>query len=164
MTSSESSGRLDSALSLLCALPLAVILVVTFVDVFARYIFAAPIRGSVEIIEFAMALVIFGALPLVTGRRGHVTVGLLDGVVGSGTARRVKQVLCDSLSVLALGLLAWRLWVHATGEVQEASRTIVLGLPHAPRTYALCGLALLAMLLMLRLTYRGDAAPRDGSV
>lgn len=149
---------LEAALGLLCALPLAVILSVTFLDVFARYLFAAPIRGSVEIVEFAMALVIFGALPLVTRSRGHVTVGLLDGFLRTGAMRRAKQLLCDGLSVLALGLLAWRLWVHAGGESHDASRSIVLGLPHAPLTYTLCALALLSMLFMAALTWRGDAA------
>jgi TRAP-type transport system small permease protein len=132
MTRLAASRWLETALGMLCALPLALVLVVTFVDVFARYLFSSPIRGSVEIIEFAMALVVFGALPLVTRSRGHVTVSLLDGVVGSAAARRAKQLLCDGLSVLALGVLAWRLWVHAGGQLAQGSRSIVLGLPHAP--------------------------------
>lgn len=152
------SRWLETALGMLSALPLALILVVTFVDVFARYLFASPIRGSVEIIEFAMALVIFGALPLVTRGRSHVTVGLLDGVIGSGPARRAKQLLCDGLSVFALGVLAWRLWVHAGGQLQEGSRSIVLGLPHAPLSYTLFALALLSAALMAVLMWRGAPA------
>lgn len=163
MNAQPGSRRLETALGLLCAVPVAVILGLTFLDVFARYLFAAPIRGSVEIIEFAMALVIFGALPLVTRSRGHVTVGLLDGVLGSRAARRAKQLLCDGLSVLALGLLAWRLAVHAGGELHDASRSIVLGLPHAPLSYALCALALLSMALMAALMWRGDDPAARGA-
>jgi TRAP-type transport system small permease protein len=163
MIRSPGDHRLETALGLLCAVPLAVILAVTFLDVFARYLFSAPIRGSVEIIEFAMALVIFGALPLVTRSRGHVTVGLLDGVVGTGAGRRIKQLLCDALSVIALALLAWRLWGHAGGQLEEASRSIVLGLPHAPLTYVMFALALLSMLLMLALMWRGDARTGRGA-
>ena len=163
MNHSIGASRLQTALGAISALPLAVILIVTFVDVFARYLFATPIRGSVEIIEFAMALVIFGALPLVTRSRGHVTVGLLDGVIGNGAARRIKQLLCDALSASALGLLAWRLWVHAGGQLAESSRSIVLGLPHAPLSYALFALALLSMVLMLALMWRGFFDYNQGS-
>lgn len=148
---------------MLCAVPVAVILIVTFLDVFARYLFASPIRGSLELVEFAMALTIFGALPLVTRSRGHVTVGLLDGIVRTAAARRTRQLLCDGLSVFALGLLAWRLWVHAGGQVTGESRSVVLGLPHAPLTYLLFALALLAMLLMAALMWRGDAARVGGA-
>ena len=77
--------------------PLALIVLLTFADVFARYLFARPIRGSVEIIQYAMALVIFTALPLVTRHRGHVTVSLVDKLL-SGRAAWVRQLVCDALS------------------------------------------------------------------
>lgn len=144
----------ERALGLLCALPLALIVVLTFADVFARYLFAAPIRGSVEIIQFAMALVIFTALPLVTRARGHVTVSLVDGVV-RGAVARFKQLLCDALSLLALGLVTWRLWLQAGDDVRDQTRTIVLGWPQAPLTYTMCAFAALAALAMAGLLWQG---------
>jgi TRAP-type C4-dicarboxylate transport system permease small subunit len=143
---------LDRALGLLCAVPVALIVALTFADVFARYLFAAPIRGSIEIIEFAMALLIFTALPLVTRHRGHVTVSLIDGVV-RGTVRRLKAGLCDAVSTLALALMAWRLWVQAGGDLDAGNRTMMLGLPHAPLVYAMATLAALSALLMATLTW-----------
>ena len=122
-------------------------------DVFGRYVFSAPIRGSVEIIEYAMAMVIFTALPLVTRHRGHVSVSLIDGVV-SGAVRRVKTVLCDAISTLALGLLSWRLWVQAGEDLRSGAATVVLGWPHAPLYFAMTALVALAALAMLGLTWR----------
>ena len=54
---------LDRLLGGLSALPVALIMVLTFADVLGRYVFSSPLRGSVELIEYAMALVIFTALP-----------------------------------------------------------------------------------------------------
>ncbi len=142
------------ALNLACAVPLALIVLLTFVDVFARYLFAAPLRGSVELVQFAMALVIFTALPLVTRARGHVSVSLIDGVL-RGAAARIKTLLCDALSLLALGLITWRLWLQAGDDVRAATRTIVLGLPMAPLTYALCLFSALSTLVMLGLFWHG---------
>ncbi len=154
----------ERVLNIACALPLALIVVLTFADVFARYVFSSPIRGSVEIIQFAMALVIFTALPLVTRRRGHVTVSLVDGLL-MGRAGRVKRLLCDVLSVFALAVLTWRLWLQAGSDVQASTRTIVLGWPQAPLTYAMTFCALLSLGVMLWLLWRnllGDEQAAGG--
>lgn len=162
MDTAPTPARHDAAhriLSLLTALPLGLIVVLTFADVFARYLFSSPIRGSVEVIQFAMALVIFTALPLVTRRREHVTVSLVDGVLRGG-AKRVQQVLCDAISGVALAMLTWRLWVQGGDDRSADTRTIVLGLPQAPLTYTMCAFAALAagyMLLLLGRQIRGAA-------
>ncbi|HYD77560.1 TRAP transporter small permease [Ramlibacter sp.] len=132
----RSPDRFDTVLGILCALPCAAIVALTFVDVLARYLLSAPVRGSLEVIEFCMALVIFTALPLVTRHGGHVTVELFDRA-GSGVARRIRRALCDALSLLALGLLSWRLWVYAAGSAQSGSKTMVLGLHEAPLVQAM---------------------------
>lgn len=162
MDAAPTPGRRDAAdqiLSLLSALPLGLIVVLTFADVFARYLFSSPIRGSVEIIQFAMALVIFTALPLVTRKREHVTVSLVDGVLRGGS-RRAQQVLVDAISVFALGVLTWRLWLQGGDDLAADTRTIVLGMPQAPLTYAMCAFAALSTAYMLMLLFqrlRGDA-------
>ena len=156
MDAAPTPGRRDAAdqiLSLLSALPLGLIVVLTFADVFARYLFSSPIRGSVEIIQFAMALVIFTALPLVTRKREHVTVSLVDGVL-RGDAKRAQQVLVDAISVFALGVLTWRLWLQGGDDLAADTRTIVLGMPQAPLTFAMCAFSALATAYMLMLLTR----------
>ncbi len=152
MSPDHPRSALDQVLGLLCALSLALIVCLTFADVFARYLFSAPIRGSVEIIEYAMAMVIFTALPLVTRARGHVSVGLLDNVV-KGLMRRARNVICDALSLFALGLLTWRLWVQAVEDLHAGSASVVLGWPHAPLYFAMAAFGAVATLAMLWLTW-----------
>jgi TRAP-type transport system small permease protein len=152
---------LDRLLGVLCAIPLALIVLLTFADVFARYLFARPIRGSVEIIQYAMALVVFTALPIVTRHRGHVTVSLVDRFLTGGVAR-VQRIACDALSMIALALITWRLWGQAASDLQGNTRTIVLGLPQAPLAWVMCAFAALATLVMARLLWRSlrdDAVP-----
>lgn len=151
---------LYSVLGWLSALPVALIVVLTFADVLGRYIFSSPVRGSVELIEYAMALVIFSALPLVTRNRGHVTVSLIDGLF-KGAAARAKTVLCDAISALALGLLTWRLGVQGLEDWTSGTSTVVLNLPHAPLSFALAafaGISTLVVLLMIGNTLRQKGA------
>lgn len=154
----DPSDALDRLLGLLSAIPLALIVVLTFADVFARYVFAAPIRGSVEIIQYAMAMVIFTALPLVTRHRGHVSVSLVDKIV-RGRADQVRRALCDAVSVVALALITWRLAAQAASDLQAGTKTVVLGLQQAPLGFAMSAFAALATLVMAWLllrTLRGE--------
>lgn len=148
-------------LGLLSALPVALIVMLTFADVLGRYIFSSPVRGSVEMIEFSMALVIFTALPLVTRDRQHVTVSLIDGFF-TRTGRRIKTLLCDAVSALALGMLTWRLALQGFEDLDAETATIVLGLPHAPLSFVLTALAGVSTLTVLVLiwnafTHKGAA-------
>ena len=147
----DSSGPFR-LLGWMSALPVALIVMLTFADVLGRYIFSSPVRGSVEMIEFAMALVIFTALPLVTRNREHVTVSLVDGFF-TGTGRRIKTMLCDAVSAFALGMLTWRLALQGLEDLDAETATIVLGLPHAPLSFVLTTLAGVSTLTVLVLIW-----------
>lgn len=151
----------DRVLGALSVIPGALIVTVIFVDVFARYLFAAPIRGSVEMVEYAMALLIFTALPLVTRNRGHVSVSLIDGLVG-GAAKRLKNLLCDLVSAAVLGVLTWRLWVQACDAAVDGTRSVVLGWPHAPLYYAMAVFAAASTFGMLSLCWRSLRSGASG--
>ena len=153
---------LDRWLGILSSLPLGLIVALTFLDVFARYLISAPIKGSLEIIQYAMALSIFAALPLVTRHRGHVTVSLIDGLLGT-VAMRVKTILCDLISLLALLLMSWRLWIYAGESIEEKQQTIVLALPQGPLVYVLSVFAALTSLLVLLDLIRQVRIPGDAS-
>ena len=138
---------LDRWLGWMSSVPLGLIVVLTFVDVFARYVFSAPIKGSLEIIQYAMALSIFAALPLVTRHRGHVTVSLIDGLLGA-SAMLWKTRICDAISFLALALMSWRLWIYAGESIEQKQQTIVLALPQGPLVYALAVFAAVSSALV----------------
>lgn len=135
----------------------------TFVEVFTRYVFAQPIKGASEVIQFAMALMIFSALPLITARRGHVTVSLIEDAV-KGWVKRLVDITVDTCSLAAIALIAWRLWVHAGNLVDSKEATIVLGWPNAPLVYAMSLLAGITAIVQIWLLLRrlGIRQSEDG--
>lgn len=159
--SASQLDRLDHVLTWLSALPVALIVVLTFADVFWRYVFSSPIRGNLEMIEYAMALVIFTALPRVTRQRGHVTVSLIEGLV-KGQAQRIKTVLCDAISAFALGVLTWRLGLQGLENLNAGASTVVLNLSHAPLSFVLtafAGLSTLVVLMQIWKSLNKESAP-----
>ncbi len=88
------------------ALALMLMMVATTVDVVGRYFFNAPLSGGVEIIELTLAVVVFGAYPLVTWRRAHICVDLLDDYVPDSWVRW-REVVINLVSAAALGW--WRI-------------------------------------------------------
>ncbi|MCE9664693.1 TRAP transporter small permease [Halomonas sp. M5N1S17] len=110
-----------------CALPLLTIVLVTFVDVFARYLFSRPILGSSELIEYCMALTVFSSLPLVSWKGEHVSVSLLNGLKGWG--RIVRSLLIGLVSTFAMLLLSRLLWNQATNYLAYDTRTLFMQLP-----------------------------------
>lgn len=135
---------LDRALGLVSAIPLALIVALTFSDVFARYFFARPIPGAAEIIQFSMAITIFAALPLVTRAGGHITVDFFSYAL-KPDKRVYLQLPCELISGIALGLISWRLWTQAVEHSQNDTMTLVLRLPMAPLTYVMAGFAALSV-------------------
>lgn len=145
---SNPTPTLERALAWLSALPVALIVILTFADVLGRYLLSSPVRGSMEIIEFAMALVVFTALPLVTLQRGHVSVSLIDNLF-QGKGKHLKRMLCDTVSALALGLLTWRLLLQSMDDMHTGAATVVLGLPNGALSFTLTFFAGLSTVVVL---------------
>jgi TRAP-type C4-dicarboxylate transport system permease small subunit len=157
--------RFDVLLGWMSAAPLALILLLTFVDVLMRYLFAMPVRGSSELIQFAMALTIFAALPVVTRQREHISVGILSDLM-RGRLRTAKFLVCDGISLIALGLMTWRLGIQAFEYIDSKDATIVLRLQLAPLAFVMCGFALVTCLvvaLQMVQTLRSSDSP-EGAV
>ncbi len=60
------------------AMLLFVMMMLTFADVIGRYVFTAPIFGAAEMIQFLLAMTIFGGLCLINARDEHITVELFE--------------------------------------------------------------------------------------
>lgn len=140
-------------LGAICCVLMLLIVGLTFVEVFMRYLFAQPIRGAEEIIQFAMGTMIFAALPLITARRGHVTVSLIEDAV-KGSLKRSIDVIVDVCSLAAVSLIAWRLLVDAMGRIDSADATVVLNWPRAPLVFAMSALAAVTALVQLGMLWQ----------
>lgn len=148
--------RLKKLLDLLCGLlsgiALFAIMALTFFDVLGRKFASHSITGSLELTELLMVVVIFGALPLVSGRGEHVEFDSLDPYLPAWL-RRAQAVLVHLLCAAMLLGLAWLLWVTG-GQFRETGETTAqLRILKAPFIYGmgvLCGLTGLVHLALLR--------------
>lgn len=91
------------------------LMTLTFADVLMRSLFNAPIQAATELIRIGIALVVFAALPVLSGREQHIAVDLLDGPF----ARLGLQRWRDGLVALACGAM---LWLPATRVIDLAER------------------------------------------
>lgn len=97
------------ALTLCGAGALAVMLLWTIFDIGARAIFNWPIHGTLDLVEVALVLVAFLALPECFRRDEQIKVDLFDTMVRPRTLG--WMILAGELATLAfLGLLAVTLW------------------------------------------------------
>ena len=115
-------------------------MLLTFVDVWARYGFNAPIPGGFEITEFLLVILIYGALPLVTARDEHVTVDVLDTFIPA-IITRLQRHFINLLASAVLAFLTWRLWVKAGQSIEDNMITTDLEMPLAPLIYSMSLLA-----------------------
>ncbi|NIZ11967.1 TRAP transporter small permease [Phaeobacter sp. HF9A] len=113
-----------------------------FVDVTGRYVFSAPLPGTVELIEGFMAIVMFGALAEATRHREHIRLDFLL-VKSRGRARQLLEMLSD-LAVLLLVLGAtWGVFERTLSLYESGDLTPILDLP----LYMMAALALLTLLV-----------------
>ena len=103
---------------------LSLMVVLTFVDVLGRRLFNAPVFGATDITEHLMAVIVFAGLPLLTARRGHLSIDLFDAwLLRPGLRWWHKAV--DVLIAAVLGLIAWQYFLsieeaRAISEVSPA--------------------------------------------
>lgn len=89
-----------------------VLVVVVNYDVFSRELFNSPFRGAIEVVQFAMALIVFLQLPDVV-RVGRLTRS--DGflaIVGSRWPKFASALrrAIDALSAVFMALVAVAVW------------------------------------------------------
>jgi TRAP-type transport system small permease protein len=107
---------------------LVILMMVTVVDVFMRYLFNRPIRASLETVEIMLLVFVFNGMAAAFFNRRHIVIDLLDNVLGP----RITGVLiriADVLSVLCLALLAWAMRQPAMQSYQYGDTKMELAVP-----------------------------------
>ena len=91
--------RADAVLGIAASALLLMMMVLTFADVVARYLFNWPIRGGFEITELTLLVLIFAGLPLVSHADEHVTMDFIDRMLpprgATRGARRARALRGD---------------------------------------------------------------------
>jgi TRAP-type C4-dicarboxylate transport system permease small subunit len=142
--------RSGAAVALVVRLALALciflIMALTTVDVFARYVFSAPLKGAYEIVSMLMALAIFLALPLVARHNEHIGVDLIQAKLGA-RAERIHWPVVRLIEAAVIAAIAVRLWTLATLMLEAGQVTGFLEWPLAPLAFVLSVLAAVTALV-----------------
>jgi TRAP-type C4-dicarboxylate transport system permease small subunit len=98
--------RLQRAQLRLASGALVVLMLVTVLDVFLRYVFNRPVRGSYDIVECMLLIFVFNGMAAAFFGRRNIVIDLIDSFAA---ARLVSWLirLADLLSVVVLILIFW---------------------------------------------------------
>jgi len=148
-------------LGVVTALTLFAMMVLTFVDVWGRYLLRKPVFGGYEVTEFLMGVLIFSGLPILCAREGHVSIDVFDTFIPRKW-RRLHLAAVNLVSAVVLGVLAWRMFLQAGELWRNHEVTMTLKIPHGPFALlfaVLSAAACLACLVVFWAYFRGARQP-----
>ncbi len=125
------------------------IMALTVIDVVGRYLFNAPVKGSIEAIELMLGLLVYMAIPLASARAEHIRIDLLDYLLGP-RARKAQRLIGNGASALVMAFVAWRLYERGAQFAKFDDTSSHLGVPLAPVAWVMAAFAAITMVVMLR--------------
>jgi TRAP-type transport system small permease protein len=140
--------RVEALLGVAASAILFAMMLLTTVDVVARYFFKRPLRGAFEVTELMLVVLIFAGLPLVSFTNEHAVMDFIDRVLG----RRSMRALEAAVQVVSAGLmllLAWLMWSKADRIWAYRDATDVLRILYGPFVYFMAGTLALAGVIHL---------------
>lgn len=141
-------GPFEAVLMAIVGTTVFLMMAITFVDVAGRYIFSAPIPGGFELIEFLMPLSIFAGLPIITRRRTHIVVSILDRLFRGGIGQ-VRRLVVDGGSLAVVAFIAERMWSQGDGLAEAQIESGYLEWPVAPAAYAISVLSVVTCVVLV---------------
>ena len=140
--------RADAVLGIASSVILFLMMLLTFVDVVARYLFNFPLRGGFEVTELMLLVLIFAGLPLVSHADEHVTMDFIDRVLPDA-GRRFLVRLVHAICAAVMFFLTWQVWIKAGRIAGYGDTTDVLKITVGPFVYFMAAMILLTGLVHL---------------
>ena len=126
--------RADAVLGIAASILLSCLMLVTFVDVVARYLFNRPIRGAFEVTELLLLVLIFAGLPLVSHADEHVTMDFIDRMLPAPAVPILIRTV-HALVAAVFFFLSWQVLIKAGKIAGYGDTTEVLRVPVGPFVY-----------------------------
>jgi TRAP-type C4-dicarboxylate transport system permease small subunit len=126
--------RADALLGVVASAILFAMMVLTVVDVVARYLFSRPLRGAFEVTELMLLVLIFAGLPLVSFSDEHATMDFIDRILGPRSQRWLERAV-QLTNAAFMFLLMWLVWGKADRIWSYRDSTDVLRIVYGPFVY-----------------------------
>ena len=151
-------GCLETA----ACIALAVMMLLTAADVVGRHVLGRPVPGTVELVQYAMAVAVFAGLAVVTRDGRHISLSLLEGRLGPG-ARRIQRAVLGLVSAVILAVQGWI--VFDTAQLMREQGDVIgfLNLPVHPAAYLMAALSAATAIVVLLHALSADA-PAAGPI
>lgn len=112
----------------LAAAALIVMMCVTVVDVFLRYVFNSPVRGSYDLVEAMLVIFVFHGMSTAFLHRKSITIDLIDTFASPRVVLALIR-LSDVLSILAVVFFTYAMTVPALQAYAYGDVKLELQLP-----------------------------------
>ena len=138
--------RVEALLGVAASAILFAMMLLTVVDVVARYGFNRPVRGAFEVTELMLLVLIFAGLPLVSFADEHAVMDFIDRLLGP-RRQRLFERLVQIVNAAFMSLLAWLVWRKADRIWAYRDATDVLRILYGPFVYFMAAALALAALI-----------------
>ena len=149
--------RADAVLGIAASAILLCLMLLTFADVVARYLFNSPIPGGFEITELMLLVLIFAGVPLVSHADEHVTMDFIDRMLPAPALGAVVRAV-HALSAAVMFFLTWQMWIKAGRISSYGDTTDVLKILVGPFVYFMAVMIALTGLVHLYKMYAPGSA------
>ena len=151
--------RADALLGVAASAILLAMMLLTVVDVVARYVFNRPVRGAFEVTELMLLVLIFAGLPLVSFSDEHAVMDFIDRVLGARLQRLLERAV-QAVNAAFMFLLAWLTWLKADRIWAYRDATDVLRIVYGPFVYFMAvTLGLAGVIHLYKVGQRADGPP-----
>ena len=127
------------------------LVVLTVADVILRRFFDAPIAGTFELSKLMLGIIVFFTLAYCAVHGGHIVVD----VIVSRFPRRAQSsisIIIHLCSVVIMGLISWRLFLHAMKVQDMGEVTAILEVWLYPFVFlAALGSTLITIVFLIQL-------------
>lgn len=140
---------------------LGAMMLLTAADVIGRHVLGRPVPGAIELVQYAMVIVVFAGLPVVTREGQHISLSLLEGRLGA-SGRRLQRIVLGLVCAVVLAVQGWI--VFKTAEVMRAQGDVIgyLNLPVHPAAYLMAALSFVTAATLLLDVTRADRRAASG--
>ncbi len=144
---------LQRSLGGISAILLFMMMLLTLLDVFGRYLFNSPIMGAYEITELMLVILIFAGIPLASANDEHIAVDLIDGVMPPFIVK-VRDILISLTMSVVMGALSISVWHKGLEAIKYGDQSAMLHVPMSPVFFIISVTLGLAALVSLALAWQ----------
>lgn len=128
-----------------------IMIVLTVIDVYGRYLFNSPLKGTQDILEVLLVIIVYGGMASASHERAHIRADLFNSLLRPRTYA-ILTGCCFILALIAAAIWAWQVTIQSWIAIKQHSIhvTPTIGLPTAPfYTFAAFGLVLLSLEMII---------------